>query len=181
MGADKVINYTKDGRSDGQAKSNLFMMNNAFHLLEELGPNSYQSTAPEKEHYRIEGSWFVDKIYKIMESEKTKYVYLGHWEILNAHLTAVESDQLEYMKNDAHVLSHDSGRLIKQRFSGFNEDVEITFGLHLKFCVVDQRLRSTIQQDVIASLSSVLWKIYQDSILQEASRGLHKVQSQQDW
>ena len=32
----KAINYTKDGRSDGNAKSNLFMMNNAFYLLDEF-------------------------------------------------------------------------------------------------------------------------------------------------
>ena len=144
----KAINYTKDGRSDGQAKSNLFMMNNAFFVLGELGPDSQHAESKDSEHYRIEGTWFVDKINKIMEAEKAKY--LGHWETLNSHLTAVESGQLEYMKNDTTVLSHESGRLIKQRFSGFNEEFEVIYGLHLKLCIVDKRLRKKLQEDVAA-------------------------------
>ena len=123
----KALNYTKDGRDDSQAKSNLFMINNSFYLLEELGPNAMEAETKDAEHYRIEGSWFVDKVNKIMESEKGKY--LGHWEALNTHLTAVGSGDLEYQKNDANVLSLESGRLIKQRFSGFNEDFERTYEL----------------------------------------------------
>jgi exocyst complex component 7 len=142
----KAINYTKDGRSDGQAKSNLFLMNNAFFLLEELGPSSVQPVVEDAEHYRIQGTWFVDKINKIMDSEKAKY--LCTWEQLNTHLTAVANEDLEYQKNDSTVLSHESGRLIKQRFSGFNEDFEVTYGLHLKLCVIDPRLRSSLQEDV---------------------------------
>jgi Exo70 exocyst complex subunit len=126
----KAINYTKDGRSDGQAKSNLFMMNNAFYLLDEMGPNSIKNITKDAEHYKIEGSWFVDKVNKIMDSEKAKY--LGAWEQINTHLTAVANADLEYQKNDSTVLAHESGRLIKQRFSGFNEDFEVLFGLHLK-------------------------------------------------
>jgi exocyst complex protein 7 len=123
------------------------MMNNAFYILEELGPNSLDSNAVhDAELYRIEGSWFVDKVTKILDSEKQKY--LCAWEQLNTHLTAVANSDLEYMKNDSNVLSHDSGRLIKQRFSGFNEAFELTYGLHLKLCVVDQRLRVQLQQDV---------------------------------
>jgi exocyst complex component 7 len=122
------------------------MMNNAFYLLEELGPNSMETLAKDAEHYRIEGSWFADKVNKIMDSEKARY--LDAWESLNTHLTAVASGDLEYQKNDSTVLSHESGRLIKQRFSGFNDAFEITYGLHLKLCAIDQRLRSTLQQDV---------------------------------
>jgi len=122
------------------------MINNSFYLLEEIGPGSMDSEQQDSEHYRIEGSWFVDKVYKIAESEKAKY--LGHWEALNTHLTAVGSDDLEYQKNDANVLSLESGRLIKGRFSGFNEDFERTYALHKKLCIVDPRLRLTLQQDV---------------------------------
>ena len=142
----KAINYTKDGRSDGEAKSNLFMMNNAFFILEELGPNAMDALKKDAEYYRIEGSWFSDKVTKIMDSEKAKY--LCAWEQLNAHLTAVSSAELTYEKKDNTVLSHESGRLIKQRFSKFNEDFEVTYGLHLKLCVIDQRLRTQLQQDV---------------------------------
>ena len=146
MSLGKAINYTKDGRSDGEAKSNLFMMNNAFYILEELGPNSFEGIGQDAEYYRIQGTWFSDKVTKIMDSEKAKY--LCAWEQLNTHLTAVASNELEYQKNDQTVLSHESGRLIKQRFSGFNDDFEVTYGLHLKLCIIDQRLRTQLQQDV---------------------------------
>jgi exocyst complex component 7 len=127
------------------------MINNAFYLLEELGPDSQKSeldgqTDSDGEHYRIDGSWFVDKVNKTTESEKAKY--LGNWEILNTHLTAVGKNELEYQKNMTDILSLDSGRLIKQRFSGFNEDFERTYALHQKLCLIDPRLRASMQDDV---------------------------------
>jgi exocyst complex protein 7 len=87
----------------------------------------------------------VDKVNKLFESEKNKY--LGHWEVLNAHLTSVEHDELEYQKND-NILSLDSGRLIKGRFSGFNEDFERIYDEHKELAVVDPRLRGLLQKEV---------------------------------
>lgn len=140
----KALDYTRDGRDDSQAKANIFMINNAFYLLEELGPNNMPETLDD-ETYRISGSWFVDKVTKMMESETTKYV--AHWEALNTHLTAVDTNELEY-KKDGVTLSHDSGRLIKQRFSGFNEAFKLTWDLHKSLCVIDPRLRLQVQQGV---------------------------------
>jgi exocyst complex component 7 len=143
----KALNYVRDGRDDSQAKSNLFLINNCFFLLEELGhESSYMHNAPkDNEHYRIEGSWFIDKVNKILESEKTKY--LGHWEILNTHLTAIGKDELEFQKSET-LLTVESGRLLKNRFSGFNDDFERTSALHQKLCVIDPRLRAQMQQEV---------------------------------
>ena len=140
----KALDYTRDGRDDSQAKANIFMINNAFYLLEELGPNSMPDTLDD-ETYRISGSWFVDKVSKLMESEKSKY--FGHWEALNTHLTAVDTTDLEY-KKDGMTLSYESGKLIKQRFSGFNEAFKLTWELHKNLCVIDPRLRLQIQQGV---------------------------------
>lgn len=114
-------------------------------MLEELGPNAAIHVAQDAEHYRIEGSWFVDKVNKILESEKLKY--LGHWEVLNTHLTAIGKEELEFQKNET-MLSIESGRLLKTRFSGFNEDFERTFALHQKLCVINHRLRDTLQKEV---------------------------------
>ena len=110
----KALNYTKHNADIGHARSSMFMMNNSFYLRDELGPKAEVL----EEDFRIESSWFVDKVNKLFESEKSKY--LGQWEALNTHLTSVEHDELEYQKNDT-ILSLDSGRLIKSRFSGFNE------------------------------------------------------------
>jgi exocyst complex component 7 len=130
-----------------QAKSNLFMINNAFYLLEELGPkDDGQDQENDLEHYRIDGTWFADKIEKTTESEKTKY--LGNWQVLNTHLTAVGDSEIEYQKKMTDIMSLDSGRLIKQRFKGFNEDFERIYALHQKLCLVHPRLQRSMQDDV---------------------------------
>ena len=142
----KAMTYIKDGRDDSQAKSNLFMMNNAFFLLKEMAPEKAGVPSGEDdEHYVIRGSWFQDKVRKVLETEKGKY--LSHWEILNKHLTAVSEADLDYQKN-AEVLSLESGRLIKQRFSGFNEDFDRTFELHKKLCIIDEGLRNDVKKEV---------------------------------
>jgi exocyst complex protein 7 len=123
----------------------MFMMNNTFYLRDELGPQAHDFGAGTAEDFRIESSWFVDKVNKLFESEKNKY--LGHWEVLCTHLTSVEHDELEYQKNDT-ILSLDSGRLIKSRFNGFNEDFERIFEDHKELCVVDPRLRDLLQKEV---------------------------------
>lgn len=140
----KALDYTRDGRDDSQAKANIFMINNAYYLLEELGPNSMPDTL-DAETYRISGSWFNDKVTKLMDSEQNKY--FGHWEALNAHLTAVDTTELEY-KKDGVTLSYESGKLIKQRFAGFNEAFKLTWDLHRNLCIIDAPLRLQIQQGV---------------------------------
>jgi exocyst complex component 7 len=138
----KALHYAKHGGDLGAARSSMFMMNNTFYLRDELGPVHY---GDDGDRFRIESSWFVDKVNKLFESEKSKY--LGHWEVLNTHLTSVEHDELEYQKNDT-ILSLDSGRLIKNRFSGFNEDFERIFEEHKGLNVVDPRLRDVLQREV---------------------------------
>jgi exocyst complex protein 7 len=139
-----------------QARSNMFMMNNTFYLRDELGPQAHDFHS--RGDFRIESSWFVDKVNKLFESEKNKY--LGHWEVLNTHLTSVEHDELEYQKNDT-ILSLDSGRLIKSRFNGFNEDYERIFEDHKELCVVDPRLRDLLQKEV-AGVFIPLYRTFYD-------------------
>ncbi|VEU44117.1 unnamed protein product [Pseudo-nitzschia multistriata] len=139
----KALNYTKHSADIGHARSSMFMMNNTFYLRDVLGPSGNGVVSPDD--FRIESSWFVDKVNKLFESEKGKY--LGQWEALNTHLTIVEHDELEYQKNDT-ILSLDSGRLIKSRFSGFNEDFEQIFEEQKELSVVDPRLRDLLQKEV---------------------------------
>ena len=139
----KALNYSKTPGELGQARSSMFMMNNTFYLRNELGPKANESGG--NGDYRIESSWFVDKVNKLFESEKNKY--LGHWEVLNTHLTSVEHDELEFQKGE-NVLSLDSGRLIKSRFQGFNEDFERIYKEHKVLACVDPRLRVLLQNEV---------------------------------
>jgi exocyst complex component 7 len=139
----KALNYTKHSHEIGHARAAMFMMNNTFYLRDKLGAD--RAYNPETDEFRIERPWFVDKINKLFESEKSKY--LGHWEVLNTHLTSVEHDDLEYKQND-NILALDSGRLIKNRFSGFNEDFDDIYEDHKELSVVDPRLRDVLQKDV---------------------------------
>jgi exocyst complex protein 7 len=113
----KAQNYRNDG-PDGNAKGNLFMMNNTFYILELLGPTGDEKA--DEDNHRITLPWFKTKVSKIFENEKTRY--LTHWEVLNTHLTAVDDNELNY-QNNKDVLSLESGRLLKSRFSGFIEDL----------------------------------------------------------
>mmetsp|Transcript_15238 Transcript_15238/g.29738 ORF Transcript_15238/g.29738 Transcript_15238/m.29738 type:complete len:849 (+) Transcript_15238:205-2751(+) len=140
----KAQNYKNDGGVDAQAKSNVFMMNNTFYLLELLGPVEGVEEQPADD-CRIQAPWFTTKISKIFDSEKAKY--LTHWESLNKHLTAVDDKELNYQTNKD-VLSLESGRLLKSRFSGFIEDFERVYVVHRDFTVIDLKLRDMLQRDI---------------------------------
>lgn len=145
----KAQNYKNDEGvmpTDAQAKSHLFMMNNTFYLLELLAPNGeFEGSGSEGENYRINAPWFTQKMTKSFESEKAKY--LTHWEILNRHLTDVDDRELNY-QNNKDVLSLESGRLLKSRFSGFIEDFERVYVVHRLFTVIDPKLRELLQGDI---------------------------------
>lgn len=149
----KALNYAKDPGADASAKSTLFMMNNTFYLLEQLGATSRHKTKelPDGEidgdTFRIESPWFRDKVGKIFEAEKTKYV--KHWEVLNSHLTSVDKAELTFQAGSDKLLSLESGRLIKSRFSGFIEDFEKLYSVHQPLAVVDPKLRTMLQRDVM--------------------------------
>jgi len=143
----KMLNYTRDPGLDSMAKSNLFMINNTFYLLEQLTPTSgyYQPDDEiEGDKFKIQNPWFKEKVGKIFENEKNKY--LSHWEILNRHLTQVDKHDLSYQNNQ--VLTLESGRLLKSRFSGFIEDFENIYPVHKELTVIDPNLRDMLQRDV---------------------------------
>jgi exocyst complex component 7 len=148
----KALNYTKGNEEDegGQAKANMFMINNTFYLLQQLAPKVTEATAAKKksddgERYQLDREWFEDKVKAIFESEKGKY--LAHWENINSHLTSVDSAGLEYQKNK-NLLSLESGRLFKDRFKGFNDDFELLYLHHNGLAVIDTGLRRELQSDV---------------------------------
>ncbi|KAL7537262.1 hypothetical protein ACHAXR_007696 [Thalassiosira sp. AJA248-18] len=142
----KAQKYKNDEGPDCQAKSHLFMMNNTFYLLELLAPNGeYVGSASEGENYRINAPWFKQKLTKNFESEKAKY--LVYWEVLNRSLTDVDDRELNYQSNKD-VLSLESGRLLKTRFSGFIEDFERVYIVHRNFTVIDPKLREMLQNDI---------------------------------
>jgi len=136
-------------QTEFSAMGPFFMINNCYYLQEHLGPGCVKNSVDKDEQCVLDKPWFVDKIGKIFEAEKAKY--LSHWEVLNRHLTAVDKKDLTYQKQskkDGQLLTLESGRLIKTRFSGFNEDFEKTYADHKMLPVNDQKLREILQNDV---------------------------------
>ncbi|KAL9180721.1 hypothetical protein ACHAXT_011174 [Thalassiosira profunda] len=142
----KAQNYKNDEGPDAQAKSHLFMMNNTHYLLDLLAPTGdFGGSAGDGENYRINAPWFWQKLTKTFEGEKGKY--LAYWDVLNRHLTDVDDRDLTFQGNKD-VLSLESGRLLKSRFSGFIEDFERVYSAHRTFTVIDPKLRGVLQSDV---------------------------------
>ncbi len=125
----------------------MFLVNNSFYLLEQF---SKSSSAPlfnsdNDEMYSIENSvWFKEKVGNVYKTQKD--VYLAHWDILRSRLTSVEKNDLVYQKDK--LLSLESGRLIKSRFSTFIDDFEELYQIHRPLKVIDEKLRVTLQRDV---------------------------------
>jgi len=164
----KAAKYTKEPGPVSQAKSYLFLMNNTFYLSEQLGVtpsddnNKSDTNAPistailrnkqdedndvEGGDYKITGAWFMDQVGKLFANSKKKY--LQNWEVLNEHLTRVSESDLNYSNAEQKLLTLDSGRLLKARFSGFNESFEKTYATHKELTIIDRNLRARLLDDV---------------------------------
>lgn len=120
----------------------MFMINNTYYLLRQLRPKSSknQSTKQdESEHYRIEGSWFENDVKKVFDAERLKYLNL--WEPLNSHIVMLD-------EKAGGNISNEGSRLLKMRFTGFNEDFERIHEAHMELSVVDASLRKNMQNEV---------------------------------
>lgn len=155
----KAANYSRDPGLSSQAKSYLFLMNNTFYLLEQLGPGNsrqlHNSQKPfnaeddyEGSDYKIVEPWFIDQVHKIFDASKKKY--LSYWEVLNRHLGLVSKNDLQYQNVEQKLLNLESGRLLKARFSKFNEQFEETYAVHRELTVIDPKLRVRLLEDVRA-------------------------------
>ena len=153
----KALNYAKDPSLVSQAKSYLFLMNNAFYISEQLGYNYANDVLQEKstkyheediegQNFKINSPWFFDQVNKMFESSMKKY--LQNWEALVKHLSPVSENELQYQNYEQKLLSLESGRLLKARFSGFNEDFEKTYALHKELTIIDPKLRKRLLQDL---------------------------------
>ena len=146
----KAHGYQHDIVPGAHAKSNLFIMNNTFYLLEyqskTVAKLSKDTDVEEDEHYILSSSWFREKVGKLFNNAKQQY--LSEWENLNRHLTSVDKNDLTYQSDK--LLSLESGRLIKTRFSGFTEDLEKTYSLHKQWTFADIKLRTMLRKEVKA-------------------------------
>jgi exocyst complex protein 7 len=94
--------------------------------------------------------------------ESSMKKYLQNWEALVKHLSAVEESEIQYQNYEQKLLSLESGRLLKARFSGFNEDFENTYALHKELTVIDPKLRKRLLQDVKGTFLPQYREFYHD-------------------
>jgi len=127
------------------------MINNTFYLLEQVGAMggkrpSVKSKTEDEEQYSLENAaWYKEKVGSMYQAQKE--IYLAHWDVLNRHLTTVDKNELQYEKKGT-LLSLESGRLIKTRFSGFIEEFAELYQTHKPLTVIDAKLRTVLQNDV---------------------------------
>jgi len=157
----KSMQYTKEINKTGkekdatlsamqEAKQGMFMVNNTYYLLEQLCIDSNHDNIDDQndqsEHYYIEKSnWLRDMLNKSFLSEKKKY--LEQWESINTHLTSVPQHEIKHQNNSS-LLTLESGRLFKSRFSGFIEVFELNFSTHKSLTVADLKLRDMLREDI---------------------------------
>jgi exocyst complex protein 7 len=152
----KSAAYANESGPIALAKSHLFLVNNTYYLSEQLKYNYVpESSAPilrnnqddlEDSDYKIRGEWFSDQVNKLFENSKKKY--LQYWDSLNDHLTEVGNGQLTYSNPDQKLLTLESGRLLKARFSGFNDAFETIYESHRRLRINDPKLREMVIADV---------------------------------
>jgi len=179
----KMMKYMDEPGSAAQARGGMFMMNNTFYLHEQLGlsrnPSQQNGIQDQGGHdmdgedYKITGKWFPEQVDKMFE--KSKKIYLKHWEDLNSHLTAVDQKDLNNYKSAEKVLKLESGRLLKSRFSGFNEEFEKIYQVHREFSVIDPKLRKRLAENVLEVFLPKYEKFYNTySVVQFSKKQMNK-------
>ena len=155
----KAKRYTmddKDSKANSQMKAYLFILNNTFYLNEQLGENT-SPTAPilrnkiddmDGNDFKITSPWFKKNIHEMFEGSLKKY--LKYWERLNIHLVRVPESELTFTKNDNKILTLESGRILKARFSGFNADFEKIHEMQNDITIIDPKLRKKLLFDIRA-------------------------------
>lgn len=134
----KAQKYIHDSGYDSEAKSCIFLMNNVTFLHQRL-------VEDENAEYKIQDEWFKNQINKTFSSSKLKY--LTFWDKLNKHLGMISEGDFSYTNSDRQ-LTLESGRILKARFSGFNDDFDSTFTTHNKFAITDAKVRSSLIEEV---------------------------------
>ncbi len=153
----KAKQYAKDdkeSKANSHIKAYLFILNNTFYLNEQLGENTTVS-APilrnkiddvEGKDFKITSPWFKTSIQELFEGSLKKY--LKFWEKLTVHLSKVPESELSFIKNDNKVLTLESGRILKSRFNGFNEDFEKIHEMQKDITIIDPKLRKKLLFDI---------------------------------
>lgn len=136
---------------ESEAKSCLFMMNNTHYLSENLAPvettshSNLHANDEDEVDCRIRGEWFTNQIDKLFSNSKKKCLNL--WDTLNQHVTMIPEQDFSYANADRQ-LTLESGRILKARFNGFNEDFEKIYSAHSKLTVIDVKLRQRLIEEI---------------------------------
>jgi exocyst complex component 7 len=147
----KAQQYTKDPGIESEAKSCVFMMNNTHYLSENLASvegmsHSYPHGNDEDEgDYRIKDEWFTNQLDTLFSTSKSRYLNL--WDKLNQHVSMIPEQDFSYVNADKQ-LTLESGRILKARFNGFNENFEKIYSPHMKLTVIDLKLRQSLIQEI---------------------------------
>jgi exocyst complex protein 7 len=140
-----------------ELKANLYLMNNSYYVLNQLGPSTEVKDKGKKrlprlvadkeidgDDFKIESDWFTEVVGNVFSSALQSY--LSQWESLKNHLTSIDERSLEY-QGGSNLLSLESGRILKSRFSGFNDEFERLHNRH-KGLMVEDGLKEPLTTDI---------------------------------
>ncbi|GMH71568.1 hypothetical protein TrST_g1375 [Triparma strigata] len=116
----------KDGGRKGEARREVFLLNNACYLLAQLGSAPENKTIGEgsdceSDSFVLTDSWFTSMLNSMIDKAYRGYVR-NSFEVLRSYLTEVDAGKFKYQSGN--LLSLDSGRQLKSRFGGFADALQ---------------------------------------------------------
>jgi exocyst complex protein 7 len=133
-------------------RPHLFLMNNASYMNKAVrgqdgGSPRAQATAQQSDApiSSTLSDAFMERLGGLVDEEAAKFVK-AVWAALAEHVKDT-SLALEYAKGSSGVLTLESGRLIKTRFTSFNDGLEQIYQHQKHFAVPDAGLRARLRQD----------------------------------
>ncbi|GMH81032.1 hypothetical protein TL16_g08800 [Triparma laevis f. inornata] len=143
----------RDGGRKGEARREIFLLNNACYLRKQLGEKAEEGKTigegsdEEADEFVLEEDWFTDMLNQMMDKAYQGYVRnsLG---VLRSYLTDVDTSKFKYQSGN--LLSLDSGRQLKSRFGGFSDALQEMHEYSGGLRIWSDPWREKIQQDGVA-------------------------------
>lgn len=130
----------------GAGRPHLFLMNNAQYIVKAIKGEDVKDAKPATGAQIIStlSDAFVDRLSGLVDEEREKYNQ-AVWVPLASHTKQTDLP-LEYAKGSS-VLTLESGRQIKSRFTAFNTGLEEIYQHQKQYSVPDAGLRQRLRQD----------------------------------
>jgi exocyst complex component 7 len=123
------------------ARPHVFLMNNAHYIVKSVQSEDPRARAAAAS--TLSGA-LVERINRMVDDERRKYIQTV-WNVLADHVRETNF-KIEYTKG-TQVLTLESGRQIKSRFTAFNDGLDAVYQNQKLLAVPDMALRQQLRQE----------------------------------